>query len=144
MCFIVLWAGAGVVAVVVGAVAVAAGVEAWANATVANSDAIRAAASFFKSFSREGGGEATNLRVAHPHNASDSVSLTSESLVVLGTGHRLFTKRCYLKLESARCFDVVPILRLDRVHWGVPLSTQRAHRLARHDAAALEAYQCAR
>ena len=46
-CFVVLCAGAGVVAGVVAAGAVAAGAEAWANATVAISDVIKAAASFF-------------------------------------------------------------------------------------------------
>ncbi len=49
MCFVDLWAGAGFVAGAVAAAAgaVATGAEAWANATVANSDVTRAAASFF-------------------------------------------------------------------------------------------------
>ncbi|SIT51596.1 exported hypothetical protein [Paraburkholderia piptadeniae] len=90
MCFVVLCAGAGVVAAVAGAVAagaVAAGADAWANATVANSDVIKAAASFFIGVSS--GGKATNHCVVHRQNASGPDSLTSGDWIVLGTVTRL-------------------------------------------------------
>ena len=47
MCLCTLGVSAGALGVAAGPEAVAAGAEAWANAPVANSDAIRAAASFF-------------------------------------------------------------------------------------------------